>query len=69
MDWKPDPNWLNSMPPADWLDKLFSKAGTGAGIEMGGPSSDDCNIDVGLPPLAAGDVAGPTEEACPNATM
>jgi len=55
MDWRPEPNWLNSMPPADWLDKLLSK-GSGPGAEMGGPNDEDCDIDVGMPPLEPGEI-------------
>jgi hypothetical protein len=55
MDWRPEPNWLNSMPPADWLDKLFNEDGATAGTEMGGPSDENCDIDVGMPPLGSGE--------------
>jgi len=48
MDWRPEPNWLSSMPPSDWLDKLFSKDSTDATKVIGSP--DSCNVDLGLPP-------------------
>ena len=52
LDIVPGPNWLNAMPPADWLDKLFNKDDTQ--IANSGISDNfDCptNIDVGMPPL------------------
>ena len=52
MDWRPEPNWLGSMPPADWLDKLFSKDSMMAGNDIGATS---CNIDAGLPPVGSND--------------
>ena len=48
MDWRPEPNWLSSMPPSDWLDKLFNKESTDAKSIAGSPEA--CNINVGLPP-------------------
>ena len=50
MDEKPMPDWLNSTPPADWLDKLFAKE-TDEEIKGMLPSSPEtCVPDLGLPP-------------------
>lgn len=48
MDWKPEPNWLNSFPPSDYLDKLFNKDSSVAASIANSPEA--CNIDNGLPP-------------------
>ena len=48
MDWKLEPNWLNSYPPGDSLDKLLNKDTSAAGSIANSPEA--CNIDSGLPP-------------------
>ena len=48
MDWVPEPMWLNSMPPSDWLDKLFNKEVKYANSIAGSPEA--CNIIDGLAP-------------------
>jgi len=54
LDYKPDPNWLNSTPPADWLTKLLNGEG-----QIGGTAyspldpNQNCSADLGLPPPGA----------------
>ena len=51
----PGPNWLNAMPPADFLDQLFNRADEASqiGSEFNDVNSD-CNIDAGLLPPGSG---------------
>ncbi|MAF25071.1 hypothetical protein CL634_05795 [bacterium] len=51
LDWRPEPKWLNSMPPADWLDKLFNKE-----VKISSAASAPCEIDVGLPPPSSNEL-------------
>lgn len=44
LDWKPEINWLQAYPPADWVDKLVNKDE----LQQGG---GECGVDAGLPPL------------------
>jgi hypothetical protein len=53
LDYKPSPNWLNSVPPSDWLNSLFNKSKT----NLTNPDTDgfekpfeNCTADLGLPP-------------------
>jgi hypothetical protein len=53
LDYKPSPNWLNSIPPSDWLNSLFNKSKT----NLTNPDTDgfekpfeNCTADLGLPP-------------------
>jgi hypothetical protein len=55
MDWRPEPNWLSSMPPADWLDKLFNKDAGISTSPQEGLVSCPTAIDIGLPPVGEGD--------------
>jgi hypothetical protein len=54
LDEKPMPDWLNSVPPADWLDKLFSEAADEeikSVLGTGTPQDPEtCVADLGLPP-------------------
>ena len=45
LDLKPEPNWLNSAPPLDWLDDLFGKEANDAVRSVLSPP---CDIDLGL---------------------
>tara|TARA_R110002110_G_scaffold33932_2_gene116010 strand:+ start:1945 stop:9951 length:8007 start_codon:yes stop_codon:yes gene_type:complete len=56
LDWKPEPNWLNSMPPSDWLNKLLSKDANDAQKLLG--TDADCSIESGLPPVGSGEGNG-----------
>ena len=51
MDEKPMPDWLNSIPPADFLDKLFAADDPEAQDALAGtpPNPETCAADVGLP--------------------
>ena len=51
----PGPNWLNAMPPADFLDQLFNRADEASqiGSEFNDVNSN-CNIDAGLLPPGSG---------------
>jgi len=51
LDLKPSPNWLNSMPPSDWLDNLFGKEKNKAFQQTINQPPTSCRPDVGLPPL------------------
>ena len=50
LDYKPSPNWLNSTPPSDWLDKLLNgnNASGGTGFNPLNPN-ENCKVDLGLP--------------------
>jgi hypothetical protein len=50
LDYKPSPNWLNSVPPSDWLDKLLNgnNAPGGSGFNPLNPN-ENCKVDLGLP--------------------
>jgi len=50
LDWKPEINWLHSMPPADWLDKLLNKDTDTQALQ----TTAECDIDTGLPALGPG---------------
>ena len=50
LDWKPEINWLQSMPPADWLDKLLNKDTDTQALQ----TTAECDIDTGLPALGPG---------------
>jgi hypothetical protein len=52
----PGPNWLNAMPPSDFLDQLFNRADEASQIESGVNEglNSNCDIDVGLPPPGSG---------------
>ena len=54
LDYKPEPNWLNSTPPADWLTKLLNGEGqTGGNTYNPLTPGENCNADLGLPPPGA----------------
>ena len=38
LDYKPSPNWLNSIPPSDWLDELLNRSKSPQ--EIVNPSTD-----------------------------
>ena len=49
LDYKPEPNWLNSVPPVDWLTKLMNRNQgqiTQEALDMG---FNNCEADLGLP--------------------
>jgi hypothetical protein len=48
LDNKPNPNWLNSIPPADWLDK-FLREGPPESPTPYQPGDAECRADLGLP--------------------
>ena len=48
LDNKPNPNWLNSIPPADWLDK-FLREGPPESATPYQPGNAECRADLGLP--------------------
>lgn len=50
LDWKPEVNWLQSMPPADWLDELLNKDTDTQALQ----TTAECDIDTGLPALSPG---------------
>jgi hypothetical protein len=52
LDYKPDPNWLNSVPPSDWLNKLLNGESGGASYNPANPD-ENCVADLGLPPPGA----------------
>jgi hypothetical protein len=55
----PGPNWLNAVPPSDFIDKLFSRADEQAEIESAvSEGLNDCGIDAGLPPVGSGENNG-----------
>ena len=49
LDYKPEPNWLNSMPPSDWINDMLNgkKSSNTKNI---GESDENCSADLGLPP-------------------
>lgn len=47
LDNKPNPNWLNSIPPSDWLDNLLSGKNTQQSPYQ--LPEGDCRADLGLP--------------------
>jgi hypothetical protein len=40
LDYKPDPNWLNSVPPSDWLNKLLNGESGGASYNPANPDEN-----------------------------
>ena len=54
LDYKPEPNWLNSVPPSDWLTRLLNGEGqTGGNAYNPLTPGENCNADLGLPPPGA----------------
>jgi hypothetical protein len=49
LDYKPNPNWLNSTPPMDWLDKLLSGGNEETTTYNPASPNENCRADLGLP--------------------
>lgn len=45
----PGPNWLNAMPPAEFLDQLFSRNNADIQEALNPGLNSECEIDYGLP--------------------
>jgi hypothetical protein len=56
LDYKPNPNWLNSTPPMDWLDKLLKGGNSETTTYNPSSPNENCRADLGLPSPGANSI-------------